>query len=116
MLPLNVDFTDDFLSDDHTEFHLAVIAAMIKSGRFYRSAKGVLLFVPDPELPSDLVPISRPSEIESVLRAGLVIKLTGEAIKTDAMRALCLAILGHRWRIPPVSKAPLFAPLPGVRP
>jgi hypothetical protein len=115
-LPVEVKFvSDDFLDSDRSAFHLEVIKAMIASGCFYRSKSGVLQFAPDPQRPRDLIGVARPSEVASILSAGVAVKLTGEALTLDGMKALCAAVLDHRWRIPSVATAPYFAPIPGNR-
>jgi hypothetical protein len=117
-LPIPVEFKrvkrDDFLADDERtnqkHFHTAVVAAVIKTDRFSR-ARGTIVFQPLAAHPRDLVPLGRMSELLSVLLSGQVVKLTGDPLTDDEIRAMCKAVLDHKWMLPPASSRPQFAPL-----
>jgi hypothetical protein len=89
--------------NDQTHFNGRVVKELVASRRLYRSARGVLLFQPQPDRPGELVALTRVAELESVLRDGCVVKFVGETLSAEEMRLLCLAILDQRWKMPSAS-------------
>lgn len=77
-----------------------VISAMNASRRFWRSAKGVVLFEVEPD---NFVGLANPNELVAVLRDGGVIQWTGAPVPDTEWRLIALAVLTYRYKILPAS-------------
>jgi hypothetical protein len=77
-----------------------VIDAMRASGKFWRSAKGVILYEVEPD---NFVGLATPRELEAVLRDSGVIQWAGDPVPDAEWRMIALAILVYRYKIPPAS-------------
>jgi hypothetical protein len=79
-----------------------VIAAMSASRKFWRNARGVILFEAEPD---NFVGLANPRELVAVLRDSGVIQWTGDPVPSDdEWRMIAVAVMVYRYKIPPASQ------------
>lgn len=88
---------------DIEELSKRTVRAMSGSGRFWLSARGVILF----EVAADnFVGLAREAEIESVLGESTALQWIGQSPSGEALRLLARAVVNRRWMLKPASLRP----------
>ena len=84
-----------------------IIAAIIASRKFWRSAKGVILYEVEPD---NFVGLATPRELQAVLRDSGAIQWAGDPVPDDEWQMVTLSVLTYRYKVPAASQR--FAAIP----
>jgi hypothetical protein len=98
----HLEITERYRPDtDPPGLPFRVIAAMNASRRFWRSAKGVILFEAEPDF---FVGLANQRELVAVLRDSGVIQWAGDPVPDDEWRMIAVAVMVYRYKIPAASQ------------
>lgn len=91
---------------DRGPFPKEWLAALSRTGRFYRSAqRGQILFLVENGPPPEFVTIGRREELRSVLEGADFLSITGDELTLDDWAGLWFNLSDNRWRLPSSARA-----------
>ncbi len=101
---------------DRGPFPKAWLQALSDTGRFFRNARGQIIFLIR-SVPCEFVTVSRREELRSVLEDADFLTITGDELTADDWAGLYFITSDNRWRLPSAAGAqfPLAAPAAAVR-
>ncbi len=79
------------------------VQTLIDTGRFFRSARGHVLFLASTRPFDEFVAIARRDELRAILESGEVLQLTGDELDADDYQGMWFWLSDFRWKLPSVN-------------